>query len=100
MWKKWRKESEEETRKATTNHKNNKVEWLEKIEQTQARLKKEVEEKKAAKEKYAARRGKFLQDQKIRQEKCSDKNMRKEKGKQRKRCWRKDWPWPDGLPLT
>ena len=53
-----RKEPVEKTRITKTIRKNKQEEWLEKLEQTLARMKQEVDEKKKAKEQYEARREK------------------------------------------
>ena len=64
---------------------------MEKIENTLARLQKEVEEKKVAKEKYDARREKLLQDQKIRQEKMFRQEHEKGERKAKKRMLEERW---------
>ena len=50
MWKKWRKETEEKKAEVEKKEKSNQEHWLNKIEETITRLKRENDERKHAKE--------------------------------------------------
>ena len=68
MWKRWRKETADKKTETEDVHKTNKEKWLGKLEETLERLRKEVEDRKRAKEIYEERRKKLLADQKVKQE--------------------------------
>ena len=64
IWKKWRKEPEEKKAQQTTINKNNQDKWLEKLEETLAKMRREVEESKKAKIKMEETRRKLLDQKK------------------------------------
>ena len=68
MWKRWRKETADKKTETEDVHKTNKEKCLGKLEETLERLRKEVEDRKRAKEIYEERRKKLLADQKVKQE--------------------------------
>ena len=91
IWKKWRRETEEKKAETERNQKNNQERWLEKLEETLARMKREVEEKKRAKIAIEARRKKLIEEKKFKQEELLRKDQERKERKQKKRMMEERW---------
>ena len=91
MWKRWRKETADKKTETEEVHKTNKEKWLGKLEETLERLKKEVEDRKRAKEIFEERRKKLLADQKVKQEELLRKEQERKARKQTKKMLEERW---------
>jgi hypothetical protein len=91
MWKRWRKEADEKKTETEETNKSNQEKWLNKLEETVTRLKKEVEEKKRAKALYEERRSRLLEENKKKQEKLLKKEQEKKERKLNKKMLEERW---------
>ena len=91
MWKRWRKEAADKKTATEDSHKTNQEKWLDKLDETLERLRKEVEDKKRAQAMYEERRNKLLADQKIKQEQMLRKEQERRERKQTKRMLEERW---------
>ena len=82
IWKKWRKEPEEKKKEIEKNQKTNQEKWLNKLELTMERMRKENEERKLVKQIYEEKRHKMIREKKQKQEEILRKA---EESKERKR---------------
>ena len=91
IWKKWRKETEEKKAETERENKSNQEKWLEKIEDTLTRMRKEVEDKKKAKAIYEERRKKLIEEKKHKQEEILRREQEKKERKQKQRMLKERW---------
>ena len=91
MWKKWRRDDDKKKDEVKMSHRQNQEEWLEKLEKTLDKMKKEVEEKRKAKELYEEKRKKLLAEKKQKQEQLLRQNQEKKERREKKKQLEERW---------
>ena len=91
IWKKWRRETETKKTETEVGHRTHQQKWLDKLEETVIRMKKETEERKRANKLYEERREKLLLENKKRQEEILRKDQESKERKQKKKMLEERW---------
>ena len=91
IWKKWRREPEEKRKETEAKQRNNQDLWLEKLEETVARMKREIEDRKVAQQQVEERRRKLLEEKKAKQEEILRKDYERKERKQKQKMMGERW---------
>jgi hypothetical protein len=91
IWKKWRRKKQENQQEIQEEDKKKSTIWLEKLEETLARMKKETHGRSAAKEMELERRKKLMDERKERQDDMLRQEQEKRERKIKKKMLEERW---------